>query len=280
MLATQAELGYSFPETLLALAEKNPDVVVVSPDPDHGTRAFASAFPSRYYQVSPADANLIEFAAGLAARRLRPIVIGLSWSQAEICCGNLASLILIGFDSFRDVSVMRVIPGMTVVIPCDNRELRHVLEAALLQSGPIYIRIPASTGSLRCNEPPPEIRIGKTRKLRDGFHLTIAVCGAVTAVAMEAANRLAQEGIAAELLEIPTIKPMDIDTLVRSARKTRAVLTVEEHSVSGGLGSAVAETLCRFFPTGMQMIAAEDGPATVENVAQKARVMAMMADCA
>jgi transketolase len=97
---------------------------------------------------------------------------------------------------------------------------------------------------------------------------------------MEAANRLAQEGIAVELLEIPTIKPMDIDTLVRSARKTRAVLTVEEHSVSGGLGSAVAETLCRFFPTGMQMIAAEDGPATVENVAQKARVMAMMADCA
>jgi transketolase len=127
---------------------------------------------------------------------------------------------------------------------------------------------------------PPEFEIGKARKLRDGFHVTIAVCGGVTTVALEAATRLAVEGVSAELLEIPTIKPIDTDTLIRSARKTRAVLTVEEHSVYGGLGSAVAETLCRFFPTGMQMIGAEDGPPSAGKIAQRARLMAMALDCA
>jgi transketolase len=278
MLVTQAKPG-CFPETLLALAEKHPELVVVSPDTDHGSMAFADGFPSRYHQVSPVDANLIEFAAGLAARGLRPLVTGFPWSHSEFLFGNPVPLILIGFDSFRDISMMRVIRDMTVVIPRDDGELHCVLEEALAQRGPVYVRRSAGTEPMRLNEPPAEFKIGKARKLREGFHLTIAVCGAATAIAVEAANRLAQEGITADLLEIPTIKPIDTDALVRSARKTCCVLTVEDHSVSGGLGSAVAETLCRFFPTGMQMIAAEDGPATVEKVAQKARLMAMMGDC-
>lgn len=278
MLVTEAKLG-SFPRVLLALAEKHPELVVVSSDPDHGAMAFAGAFPSRYHQVSPVDANLIEFAAELAAGGLRPVVTGFPWNHSEFLIGNPVPLILLGSDSFRDISVMRVIRDMTVVIPGDDGELHCVLEEALAQRGPVYVRSSGGTEPLRFKEPPAEFRIGKARKLRDGFHLTIAVCGAATAIAIEAANRLAQEGISAELLEIPTIKPIDTDALVRSARKTCCVLTVEDHSVSGGLGSAVAETLCRFFPTGMQMIAAEDGPATVEKIARKARVMAMMGDC-
>ena len=275
MVANQAELGYSFPEILLDLAERNSDLVVVSPGPDHGTRAFAGVFPDRYYRVAPADANLVAFAADLAARALRPIVVGFPLSQAEILCGNPAPIILAASDSFRDVSMMRVIPDMTVVIPGDACELHQALEQALVQRGPIYIRVSAGTEPLRFKEEPPAFKIGKLRKLRDGFHVTIAVCGAATAAAMEATSRLAIEAVSAELLEIPTIQPIDTDALIRSARKTRGVLTVEEHSVSGGLGSVVAETLCRFFPTGMQMIAAEDGPVSAEKIAQSARVMAM-----
>jgi transketolase len=278
MPVTQAKPG-SFPETLLALAEKHPELVVVSPDSDRGALAFAGALPSRYHRVSPVDANLIEFAAGLAARGLRPVVTGFPWSHTEFLFGNPAPLILAGFDSFRDISMMRIIRDMTVVIPGDNGELHCALEEALAQRGPVYVRAPAGTEPLGFKAPPPEFRISKAQKLRDGFHLTVAVCGDATAVAVEAANRLAQEGITADLLEIPTIKPIDTDALVRSARKTCCVLTVEDHSVYGGLGSAVAETLCRFFPTGMQMIAAEDGPVTVEKVAEKARLMAMMGNC-
>lgn len=278
MLVTQAKPG-SFPETLLALAKTHPELVVVSPDKDHDTMAFAGAFPSRYHQVSPADANLIEFAAGLAARGLRPMVTGFPWGHCEFLFDNPVPLILLACDSFRDISMMRVIRDMTVVIPGDDGELHCVLEEALGQRGPVYVRVSAGAEPLRFKEPPAEFRIGKARKLRDGFYLTIAVCGAATAMAVQAANRLAQEGITADLLEIPTIKPIDTDALVRSARKTCCVLTVEDHSVSGGLGSAVAETLCRFFPTGMQTIAAEDGPATVEKIAQRARLMAMMGDC-
>ena len=278
MLVTQAKPG-SFPETLRALAQMHPELVVVSPNPDYGAMAFAGAFPSRYHQVSPVDANLIEFAAGLAARGLRPVVTGFPWSHTEFLFGNPVPLILIAFDSFRDISMMRVIRDMTVVTPADDGELHSVLEEALAQRGPVYVRAPAGAEPVGFKEAPPEFRIGKARKLRDGFHLTIAVCGAATAIAVEAAKRLAQEGISAELLEIPTIKPIDTDALARSARKTCSVLTVEDHSVHGGLGSAVAETLCRFFPTGMQMIAAEDGPVTVEKIAQKARLMARMGDC-
>jgi transketolase len=279
MLTTQAKRDYSFPQSLLALAEQNPDLVVVSPGPDHGAGEFAGVFPSRYHRVAPAHANLVEFALGLAARGLRPIVVGFPWSQAEILCGHPGPVILAGADSFRDVAMLRDIPDMTVIVPCDACEVHHALKAALLQSGPTYIRASSCTEQLPLKGL-PGFEIGKARKLRDGFHVTIAVCGGATAIAVEAAARLAGEGVSVELLEIPTIKPIDTDTLIRSARKTRAVLTVEEHSVYGGLGSAVAETLCRFFPTGMEMIGAEDGPARAEKIAQRARVMAMALDCA
>ena len=280
MAANQTEFACSFPQILLDLAEENSGLVVVSAGPDPGTRAFAGVFPDRFYRVAVADANLVEFAADLAARDFRPIVVGFPWSQTEMLCGNPAPLILVGFDSFRDVSIMRVIPDMTVVIPGDECELRQALEQALAQNGPVYIRVAAGTEPLRFKEEPPGFSIGKLRKLRDGIHVTIAVCGAATAAAIEATSRLASEGVSAELLEIPTIQPIDTEALIRSARKTRGVLTVEEHSVSGGLGSAVAEALCRLYPTGMQMIAAEDGPVSAAKIAQRARAMALALELA
>ena len=275
MLATQEKLGSSLPETLLALMERHPDLVVTSFGPEHGAEAFAGLFPSRHHKVSPPRANLVEFAAGFTTRGLRPVVIGFSWDQTEILCAKPAPVILLGSDSFRDIAMMRAIPDMTVVIPGDACEFRCALEEALVHSGPVYIRVWTGSQPLRFQEPFPEFKIGKSRKLRDGVHLTIAACGAATAIATEAADRLAGDGLSADLLEIPTIKPIDADALIGSARKTGSVLTVEEHSISGGLGSAVAETLCRFFPTSMQMIAAEHGPVSEEKIARTARLMAM-----
>jgi transketolase len=278
MLTTQAKRDYSLPQSIFVLAEQHSDLVLVSSSLEHGAAEFAAAFPNRCHQVSPADANLVEFALDLAAHGYRPVVVGFPWNQAEILCTRPGAVILVGDDSFRDVAMLRDIPDMTVVVPSDAGEVHQALEAALHQTGPIYVRTSCCPEPLPLQVAPP-FELGKARKLRDGFHVTIVTCGRCTAIALDAAAKLADEGISAELLEISTIKPMDTDAVMRSARKTRAVLCVEEHSIYGGLGSAVAEVLCRFCPSGMQMLGAEDGPATAENVAKRARVMTMAMDC-
>jgi transketolase len=146
---------------------------------------------------------------------------------------------------------------MAVIVPGDAVELRQALELALRRDGPTYIRL--------CRNPTPvlfagaePLRLGKIRKLRDGRHLTIAVCGVPTFMAIEAASRLAARGVSVDLLEVSTIKPIDAEALAASARKTGKVLTVEEHTICGGLGSAVAEALALHAPALMRMIGIQD----------------------
>jgi transketolase len=145
-------------------------------------------------------------------------------------------------QAILDIAIMRAMPNMVVVVPGDASEMRQALGLALRRNGPTYIRICRNPTPLLLEDAPP-LELGKARKLRDGSDLTLAVCGVPTFMAIEAAERLAAAGIMVDLLEVATIKPTDTEALVASARKTRRVLTVEEHTVCGGLGGAVAEAI-------------------------------------
>ncbi len=152
---------------------------------------------------------------------------------------------------------MRAMPNLTVIVPADSVEVRQALADALSRNGPTYIRICRNPTPVLFADAPP-FEMGKIRKLRDGRDLTIAVCGVPTSMAIEAADRLARRGVSVDLLEVSTIKPIDAEALAASAAITGKILTVEEHTIYGGLGSAVAEVLSQRVPSRISMIGIED----------------------
>jgi transketolase len=270
----------AFGEALLALAMDHPEMVVLDADVATSTRTavFGKAYPDRFFNMGVAEANMTDVAAGMATCGLRPIAstfaIFLDLKAADqirnIICYNNLPVILAGnyaglsdsydgasHQSILDVAVMRAMPNMVVIVPGDAVELRQALELALRRDGPTYIRLCRNPTPVLFGDAEP-LQLGKIRKLRDGADLTIAVCGVPTFMAIEAAAKLAARGVSVDLLEVSTIKPIDAEALTASARKTRKVLTVEEHTVCGGLGSAVAETLARRAPTLMRMIGIQD----------------------
>ena len=280
MTATSVAMRDAFGDALLALATEHPEMVVLDADVATSTRTapFGRAYPDRFFNMGVAEANMTDVAAGLATCGLRPVAstfaIFFDLKAADqirnIICYNNLPVILAGnyaglsdsydgasHQSILDLAVMRAMPNLAVIVPGDAVEVRQALELALRRDGPTFIRL--------CRNPTPvlfagaePLELGKVRKLRDGGDVTIAVCGVPTFMAIEAASRLAARGISVDLLEVSTIKPIDAEALTTSARKTRKVLTVEEHTVCGGLGSAVAETLARRAPTLMRMIGIQD----------------------
>jgi len=263
--AAPAAMRDAFGAALLGLAPACPDMVVLDADVASSTRtaAFGKAYPERFFNVGVAEANMTDIAAGLATCGLRPVVstfgLFLSLKCADqvrniIAYNNLPVVLAGGYAGFSDsydgashqaildISIMRAMPNMTVVVPADTVELKQALEQALAHDGPTYLRICRNPTPVLFEGAPPLV-VGRIRKIRDGRHLTIAVAGVPTFMAMEAAERLAATGIETDLLEVSTVKPIDADALAASARKTGRVLTVEEHTVFGGLGGAVAEAV-------------------------------------
>ncbi|MGA3163028.1 MAG: transketolase C-terminal domain-containing protein [Verrucomicrobiota bacterium] len=270
----------AFGEALLSFATECPEMVVLDADVSTSTRtaAFGKRHPDRFFNVGVAEANMVDIAAGMATCGLRPVVntfaLFLTLKAADqvrnIVCYNKLPVILAGnyaglsdsydgasHQSILDLAIMRAMPNLTVVVPADGVELRQALAAALRRDGPAYIRICRNPTPVLFADAPP-LEIGKIRKLKNGNALTIAVCGVPTSMAIEAADRLAQRGVAVDLLEVATIKPIDAEALVESARKTGKILTVEEHTIYGGLGSAVAEVLSQRAPARMGMIGIQD----------------------
>jgi transketolase len=280
MTAAPVAMRDAFGEALLALATEFPEMVVLDADVSTSTRtaAFGKRHPDRFFNVGVAEANMVDIAAGMATCGLRPVVntfaLFLTLKAADqvrnIVCYNKLPVILAGnyaglsdsydgasHQSILDLAIMRAMPNLTVVVPADGVELRQALTAALRHDGPVYIRICRNPTPVLFADAPP-LEIGKIRKLKNGNDLTIAVCGVPTSMAIEAADRLAQRGVAVDLLEVSTIKPIDAEALAVSARKTGKVLTVEEHTIHGGLGSAVAEVLSQRAPARMGMIGIQD----------------------
>jgi transketolase len=300
----------AFGTHLKAMGERYPELVVLDADVSGSTRTqwFGDAYPERFYNVGVAEANLVDVAAGMATAGYHPVISTFSLFLAlkgadqirNVLCYNELPVIIAGgygglSDSFdgashqaiTDLAIMRALPNMTVLNPGDAQEVRDALEAAMAIQGPVFIR-------LSRNETPElfsdaeKLEVGKARKLRDGADVSIAVSGVPTYMAIEACEQLAEQGIEADLLEIASIKPIDREALIASVRKTGKLLSVEEHNVYGGVGSACAEAVTREVPFLMDMVGIEDtftesGPydqlmqkygISVEAIVEKATVLA------
>ncbi len=270
--------GYG--RALLELAEEYPNLVVMDADLAGATRTgvFAKAYPDRFFNAGIAEGNMMTVAAGLAASGMLPFVssfamfatgrayeqirnsIGYTELNVKICASHGG--ISVGEDGashqcLEDVALMRQIPGMVVMVPADEVEAAACVRAAVKYNGPVYIRFGRAAVPV-INKPDYTCEIGKATVVREGKDVTIAANGLCFTAAMEAADMLAADGIDAEVINFCTVKPLDEETLLASAKKTGKVVTAEEHSIIGGLGSAVAECLSEKLPTPLYRIGVRD----------------------
>lgn len=288
MSAKPKPLRVVYGETLVRLGTELPEIVVLDADLSKSTRtaAFAKVFPGRFHDMGIAEQDMLATAAGLAASGLIPFAssfaifgTGRAWEQLRnsVCYPSLSVKLVathggitVGEDggshqAVEDLAVTRVIPNLRVIVPADGRETAQVIELVARTPGPFYVRLPRGEGP----EVHPEgyrFELGKAVELRAGSDLTIAACGLMVAVALAAAERLAAEGVSARVLSVSTLKPLDEEALARAARETGALVTVEEHSVIGGLGGAVCESLAQHAPApvirlGLQDVFGQSGTA-------------------
>lgn len=260
----------AFGEALHDLMKENEKLVAVTADVGESIRMLPirDEMPERYFDTGVAESNMVGLAAGLALGGLIPfagtfavfMTRAFDHIRVQVCQNNL-HVILVGSHggvsnaldggsahALEDIAYFRTLPNMTVLFPTNANQTKQAVRAAAEADGPIYLRLyrEPTPSLLTSNE---SFIIGKAEVVHEGSEVTIVVTGPQVADAMMAAKRLANEGILAEVVSVPTIKPLDIDTIVASAEKTGAVVTVEDHSVNGGLGSAVAEALGEQQPT-------------------------------
>jgi len=242
------------------------------------TAKFADAFPERFFNVGIAEQNMVDVAAGLAVAgkiaftgSFAVFATGRAYDQVRntVCYSGLDvklapthSGITVGPDGgshqmLEDIALMRVLPGMRVLVPADFAAARAALRLAAATPGPFYVRL-GRAGVPDVYDDGFELELGRAYVLREGSDVTLVACGVMVAEALTAGDLLAARGISAEVIDATSIKPLDVDTIARSADKTGAVITCEEHQIIGGLGSAVAEALGERVPTPMRRIGIRD----------------------
>lgn len=264
-----------FGKALLDLGEENRDVVVLSADLTESVRAnwFRDKYPERFVSHGVAEQDMIGAAAGLALSGKIPFACtfgafasGRAWDQVRVSVGymelnvNIAGShggISVGGDgathqALEEIALMRIIPHMTVVVPADSAEAYEATKQAAGIDSPVYLRL--GREKVPFLENGGEFRIGRAKQMKDGADLTIVACGHMVYKSLEAAYELRKKNIDARVINLHTPVPIDSETLVRAARETGAVLTVEEHSVYGGMGSAVAEALVEECPVPMKLM--------------------------
>ena len=267
--ATRAAYG----EALVELGAKYPNLVVLDADLSAATMtgAFAKAYPERFFDCGIAEANMTVIAAGMATTGLKPFTntfaifaAGRAYEQVRnsIAYPGLNVTVVgshggpsVGEDGathqmMEDLALMRAVPGMTVVNPCDANEMKQAVEALVEYKGPAYLRLGRSAVETVTDAIPGyRFELGKGAVLRDGKDVGIVATGMCVQMALEAAKQLEAEGVSARVIDIHTIKPLDEELILTAAKETGAVVTVEEASVVGGLGGAVAELLSEKCPT-------------------------------
>ena len=279
----------SYGNALKDLAEEFPNLVVLDADLAAATKTgiFRKAYPERHIDCGIAEANMMGVAAGLsltgkipfvssfamfaAGRAFEQVRNSIGYPHLNVKIGATHAGITVGEDGAthqcnEDIALMRTIPGMVVMCPADDVEARAAVRAALEYEGPVYIRFGRAAVPVINDRPYYKFEIGKGTVVREGRDVTIVATGICVDSALGAAEKLAVDGIEAEVISICTIKPLDEDIIINSAKKTGKVVTVEEHSVIGGLGSAVCDALCAKLPTpvkkiGMQDVFGESGSA-------------------
>ncbi|HYE60120.1 MAG TPA: transketolase family protein [Candidatus Kapabacteria bacterium] len=269
--------GYG--EGMVLAGKKNKDVVVLCCDLTESTRsqAFKDAFPDRFIEMGVAEQNMAGVAAGLALEGKIPFCSsyavfnpGRNWDQIRVSvCYNNANVKIAGahagisvgpdgatHQALEDIAITRVLPNMTVIAPCDAIETRKATMAAAALEGPVYLRFTREKTPVFTTDKTP-FTIGKAEVLKQGRDVTVIACGPLVYEALLAAKKI-DKTAEVEVINCHTIKPIDIKTIVASVRKTGAVVTVEEHQVQGGLGSAVAEVLAQHMPVPMEMVGMHD----------------------
>jgi transketolase len=254
-----------FGDTVAALGAEIPDMVVLTADLMYPTRTekFAQLYPRRFFDVGVAEQNLVGIAAGLATCGKIPLVADYAnficlrageqvrndivYTKLNVKLAALSSGLTFGVggpshQSYEDLGLMRALPGLTVIVPSDARLSGLAVRAAMNHRGPVFLRLGRDEEKIVYAENPP-YEIGKAIQLRDGRDVAILANGPMVAEAVEAADGLAESGIRARVLDVHTLKPIDREAVEACARETRGIITVEEHNIIGGLGSAVVETL-------------------------------------
>lgn len=270
----------AYGKVLAELGTEFPNLVVMDADLSGSTKTavFAKEFPERFFNMGIAEQNLYGAATGLAlsgktvcastfamfaSGRAFEIIrnsIGYTGANVKVCATHAG--ITVGEDgashqTFEDLALMRTIPGMTVVNPCDGVSTEFLMRQVVEMDGPCYVRLGRASVPEFYNES-DEIVLGKGNLLRDGRDVTIIATGIMVSDAMEAAAELAEQGIEARVIDIHTIKPLDEEIIVKAAEETGKIVTAEEHSIIGGLGSAVSEVLSRRCPVHIEMVGQMD----------------------
>lgn len=269
-----------FGEALVELGRTNKDVVVLSADLTSSVRAnwFRDKYPERFFDFGVAEQDMMSTAAGFALSGKIPFAAtfgifaaGRAWDQIRlsVCYMNLDVKIAgshggisVGPDgashqALEEITLMRVLPNMTVIVPCDSEEARLATLAAASHKGPVYLRLGREPFPI-ITDYKGDYRIGKAVVMADGSDLTIVGTGIMVQEAMKAKEELKKQGISARVINLHTVKPIDRDAIIKAAKETGAVITAEEHTVVGGMGSAVAEVLVENCPVPMRMVGMRD----------------------
>lgn len=275
-MATRQAYG----EVLLELGELNKDIVVLDADLSKSTMTthFAGKYPDRFFNMGISEQNLHGVAAGLAhsgktvfastfamfaAGRAFEIIrnsIGYTKANVKVCATHAG--ITVGEDggshqTIEDIALMRTIPGMIVISPSDGMSTKMLIRQAAALNGPVYVRL-GRAAVPGIYEEDSQVEIGKGMCVKDGSDYTVIATGIMVNEAMIAAEKLAEEGISLRVIDMHTIKPIDKDIIIKAAKETKGIVTAEEHSVFGGLGSAVAEVVVQSCMTKMAFVGLQD----------------------
>ena len=276
MIATREAYG----EALRQLGDENTDIVALDADLAKSTKSydFGKVFPDRFFDMGVAEQNMIGTAAGLASagkipfcssfaifaagRAFEQIRNSVAYSALNVKIGASHAGITVGEDggshqSVEDLALMRVLPNMTVFVPADAVETAGAVRAAAAIDGPVYIRLGRAPVPV-LHQPDFQFQPGKGVLLREGKDAAIIACGIMTTAALTAAAQLAEQGIDTAVLNIHTLKPLDAGSIIRLAKSTGALVTAEEHSIIGGLGSAVAEVLAENYTAPLKRVGITD----------------------
>lgn len=279
----------SYGNALVELGAEYPNLVVLDADLAAATKTgvFKKAYPDRHIDCGIAECNMVGVAAGLsltgkipfvssfamfaAGRAFEQVRNSVGYPHLNVKIGATHAGITVGEDGAshqcnEDLALMRTIPGMVVMCPADDVEAKAAVRAAVEHDGPVYMRFGRAASPVINDNPDYHFEIGKGNIVREGTDVTIVATGICVGGALDAAEMLAKDGISAEVINICTIKPLDEEIILTSAKKTGKVVTAEEHSVIGGLGSTVCDVLSEKLPTpvckiGMYDVFGESGPA-------------------
>lgn len=276
----QQDTRSGFGEGLLELGRKNPNVVALCADLTGSLKmdAFEKEFPERFFQVGIAEANMIGIAAGMTIGGKIPFTgtfanfstgrvydqirqsVAYSDKNVKICASHAG--LTLGEDGathqiLEDIGMMKMLPGMTVINPCDFNQTKAATIAIAEHQGPVYLRFgrPKVPNFTDENQ---KFEIGKALLLTEGVDVTIFATGHLVWKAIEAGRILLEKGINPEIINIHTIKPLDVEAVLQSVRKTKCCVTAEEHQMAGGMGESIAQVLSRNFPAPLEMVAVND----------------------